>query len=310
VPLSEISGPANKVLRVEGFPLDMSENVIFVSGDSSSKSGFLFIADGNSMPAMPPLPPLEPRKTGAPRIIINGKEVSPSEMDKIDPSSIKTIDIRNPQQTPRIVINGKVVSPDEIGAIDPSSIKTINIRGNEKGVAVAGNNMERMTWVESTGGDGKKIVTVKVDSAYFDGTSKEEKAPTKDNFIFIEALVDSPAVKTATGQKIKSDVSAIILKASDDKVGEKIENDSKTLTFASTDKEGKKTYTFVQKTTEKTELPKDVLYIIDGKEMQSGSIKDVDPGSIKMVSVLKGEAAVKKYGEKAKNGVVEITTKK
>jgi bla regulator protein BlaR1 len=57
-------------------------------------------------------------------------------------------------------------------------------------------------------------------------------------------------------------------------------------------------------------LPKDVLYIIDGKEMQSGSMKDVDPTTIKMVNVLKGEAAVKKYGEKAKNGVVEITTKK
>jgi hypothetical protein len=29
-----------------------------------------------------------------------------------------------------------------------------------------------------------------------------------------------------------------------------------------------------------------------------------------MVSVLKGENAIKKYGEKGKNGVIEITTKK
>jgi hypothetical protein len=94
-----------------------------------------------------------------------------------------------------------------------------------------------------------------------------------------------------------------------DKV-EEAKKDPKTLTVTTTDKDGKKTITYVQKTTEKTELPKDVLYIIDGKEMTSGSIKDIEPTSIKMVSVLKGENAIKKYGEKGKNGVIEITTKK
>lgn len=105
-------------------------------------------------------------------------------------------------------------------------------------------------------------------------------------------------------------MSTMTIRTIDDKVAEKIQNDPNTLTFTTTDKEGKKTYTFVQKTTEKSELPKDVLYIIDGKEMPSGSMKDLDPNTIKMVNVLKGEAATKKYGEKAKNGVVEITTKK
>ena len=66
----------------------------------------------------------------------------------------------------------------------------------------------------------------------------------------------------------------------------------------------------MQKSTEKTELPKDVLYIIDGKEMESGSMNDVDPNTIKSINVLKGENALKKYGEKGKNGVIEITTKK
>jgi hypothetical protein len=105
-------------------------------------------------------------------------------------------------------------------------------------------------------------------------------------------------------------VSTIIVRTSDDKVVEESQKDPQTLTVTTTEKDGKKTITYVQKTTEKTELPKDVLYIIDGKEMTSGSIKDIEPTSIKMVSVLKGENAVKKYGEKGKNGVIEITTKK
>ena len=57
-------------------------------------------------------------------------------------------------------------------------------------------------------------------------------------------------------------------------------------------------------------MPKDVLFIIDGKEMQPESMKDIDPATIKSINVLKGESAVKLYGEKGKMGVVEITTKK
>ena len=224
VPLSELSGPANKAISVEGFPLDMVEGfpldmpkkMMFISGDSLAKSEFVIITDGSSMPGtppMPPMPPLEPGKSGTTRIIINGKEVSPTELDKLDPTIIKTIDIK----------------------------------GDEKGA--------------------QKIIMLKMDTVSADRN-----------------------VRVAVPIQGNSSVTQVM--------------------FDTTDKDGKKIYTFVQKTTEKSELPKDVLYVIDGKEMQSGSIKDIDPGSIKKVSVLQGEAAVKIYGEKAKNGVIEITTKK
>jgi len=213
VPLSELSGPANKAISVEGFPLDISKKMMFISGDSLAKPEFIFITDGSSNPAMPPMPPLEPGKPGTTRLIINGKEVSPTELDKLDPTIIKTIDIK----------------------------------GNEKGA--------------------QKVIMLKMDTVSADRN-----------------------VRVAVPIQGNSSVTQVM--------------------FDTTDKDGKKIYTFVQKTTEKSELPKDVLYIIDGKEMQSGSIKDIDPGSIKKVSVLQGEAAVKIYGEKAKNGVIEITTKK
>ena len=40
------------------------------------------------------------------------------------------------------------------------------------------------------------------------------------------------------------------------------------------------------------------------------SIKDIDANTIKSINVLKGETAAKLYGEKGKNGVIEIITKK
>jgi hypothetical protein len=316
VPLSELAGPANKVIKVQGYPLDMSKKVMFISGDSSSKSEFVVIGDGNSMPPippippLPPLPPLEPGKPGASRILVNGREIAPADLDKIDPSSIKTIDIR----------------------------------GAEEGVNVTGKNKNGMTWTEATSADGKKIVTIKVDSVMFDGVAKVA-VPTQGKVSNIHISVDTSDVVTVTGFKKKSNVGATIVRASDDKVVEKAKTDPnepitvtgykknsnvstitfrttddkvvegakkdpKTLTVTTTDKDGKKTITYVQKHEEKTELPKDVLYIVDGKELQSGSMKDIDPNSIKSINVLKGETAAKLYGEKGKNGIIEIITKK
>jgi hypothetical protein len=290
VPLHELAGPANKVLKVQGYPLDMSEKVMFIAADSLSKYAI--------------------EKQGA----------------------------------PRIVINGKVVSPDQLEAIDPSSIKTIDIRGAEKGVAVSGNKLSGMTWTEATAADGKKVITVKVDSVMFDGKAMVAVSSqgnvsnihtsidtsdvitvtgfkansnvgtvivrTSDDKNVEKAKTDPNAPITVKGYKANSNVGTVIVRTSDDKVVQESKQDPQTLTVTTTEKDGKKTITYVQKTTAKTELPKDVLYIIDGKEMTSGSIKDVEPTSIKMVSVLKGENAVKKYGEKGKNGVIEITTKK
>lgn len=53
------------------------------------------------------------------------------------------------------------------------------------------------------------------------------------------------------------------------------------------------------------------LVIIDGKESDSASALDqLDPSKIDKMEVLKGEKAIEQYGEKAKNGVILITTKK
>ena len=51
------------------------------------------------------------------------------------------------------------------------------------------------------------------------------------------------------------------------------------------------------------------LVMLDGKEY-SGDFKQIDPYLIESVNVLKDEAAIKKYGDKGKKGVIEITLKK
>ena len=51
------------------------------------------------------------------------------------------------------------------------------------------------------------------------------------------------------------------------------------------------------------------LFIVDGKEIPSFDIKNIDPNNIESIEVLKDKAATTIYGEKAKFGVVIINTK-
>jgi hypothetical protein len=51
------------------------------------------------------------------------------------------------------------------------------------------------------------------------------------------------------------------------------------------------------------------LVVIDGKEAKD-NLDDINPNSIKSISVLKDKIATDKYGEKGKNGVIEVELKK
>lgn len=50
------------------------------------------------------------------------------------------------------------------------------------------------------------------------------------------------------------------------------------------------------------------LYILDGKEIPD--LNGLEPNSIQSISVLKDKSAIEKYGEKGKNGAIEILSKK
>lgn len=52
------------------------------------------------------------------------------------------------------------------------------------------------------------------------------------------------------------------------------------------------------------------LFYVDGKAITREEMNAIKPNDIKSISILKDDSAIKKYGEKAKDGVVEITLKK
>jgi bla regulator protein blaR1 len=58
------------------------------------------------------------------------------------------------------------------------------------------------------------------------------------------------------------------------------------------------------------EKDKNYLIIINGKEKTLSEATSLIPENIKSINILEDKSASKKYGKKAKNGVIEITTKK
>jgi hypothetical protein len=62
--------------------------------------------------------------------------------------------------------------------------------------------------------------------------------------------------------------------------------------------------------TTKYNIPPNTFIIIDGKESSRDELNKIPRDNIESVTILKGESAIKKYGEKAKYGFIEITTKK
>jgi TonB-dependent SusC/RagA subfamily outer membrane receptor len=183
---------------------------------------------------------------------------------------------------PVIIINGKVIFPSEDNSIDPSTLKTIDIRGIEPDKKQA---TSKMVWTESTDTNaegGRQVITITVDST----KNKSESSGL-------------------TGK-----VSKVIIKTNDDPIVAMAEKDPTTISINSTDEKGKKVYTIVRTEKNLTELPKDVLYIIDGKEISQKEMKDLSPTLIQSISIIKGESAIALFGERGKNGVVEIKTKK
>jgi TonB-dependent SusC/RagA subfamily outer membrane receptor len=51
------------------------------------------------------------------------------------------------------------------------------------------------------------------------------------------------------------------------------------------------------------------LFVINGKIATSKEAKSIDPNEIKSINIIKDGEATSKYGEKGKNGVIEVTTK-
>lgn len=244
-----------------------------------------------------------------PLYVVNGKPSSEAEIKLIGEADIERIDVlkdsasrviygpkakngvvlitlktsAKQSQEPLYVLDGKIVSREE-AIKGEATIETVNVLKDKSATDKYGDKGKNgVIEITSRKSDKVDVDTPPANALYvLDGkTVSREEAMKIDGADIkeINILKDKPAI---------------------DKYGDKGKNGVVEMT-------SKKDVDKQQPTVWK--VPDNVLYVLDGKILSKEAYNKLDKKTIAAMNVLKGKAATDKYGDKGKNGVIEITSK-
>jgi hypothetical protein len=232
----------------------------------------------------------------------------------------------------QVSVSNKQNNKTQIEQMGSAPIKPISIKFDDKGALAVG-NLEGMedhnVFVSSeSDGDGNNVFIHK---------SGKHSKNHSENFVWVSENGDKTEVKVINGKKVivntKGDndweekvwisesgdtskvknIEIIEIDETNDgeqtvfikKIHKKGDSDVEVIVNVSGDKhKGNNKMVFIS---EDGEQP---LMIVDGEEKSNMKMDDISPDDIETIEVYKGDKAIEKYGEKAKDGVIKITTKK
>jgi len=220
------------------------------------------------------------------------------------------------------VLNGQRSTKAEVDALDPAKIKRMNVlsAGHAKKVIPELAEGHGVIVIATEGSkEGQKLEEKiqkalgegKVSTATGIGTSS---ASTVNGMSYTIATADGKVdttVKYVVTARVNNNVSNDVnVNSSVNVVG--VNHDSlKTVSYVIAD--GKATTIKYDKSSQNQSVELNSsskpLYVINGKEATAKEFKNLKVENIESISVLKDETAVRKYGDKGKNGVILITTK-
>lgn len=212
-----------------------------------------------------------------------------------DSASIKSDALVKVSAKPMIIVDGVPVK--DMNAIKPTEIETITIR-KENGFT---------TQIDTMSTNGIIVITTKAGAISKPVTVVGHPLPKEKNEEK-EIVVVGYGKKEISGH---DGTNMTIITTTDKEIAAKTMDKKGVKTVDIKEENGKKVYsiTYTQQA-EAPAIPAGVLYILDGKEITEVEMKNVSPDKIQSMNVLKGKGAELKYGEKGKNGVIEIISKK
>lgn len=178
---------------------------------------------------------------------------------------------------PLYVVNGKPSSEAEIKLINEADIERIDVLKDSASRVIYGPKAE----------NGVVLITLKTSAK----KAQEPLYVVDGKIVSKEEAIKNEATNIESVNVLK-DKSAI------DKYGDKGKNGVIEITSKNAAKEP-----IVLK------VPDNVLYVIDGKISSKEEYNKLDKKTIESVNVLKDKPAIDKYGDKGKNGVIEIKSK-
>ncbi|QED37846.1 hypothetical protein FK178_08975 [Antarcticibacterium arcticum] len=207
-------------------------------------------------------------------------KTSPEDSTKI------SFDIKNEGSEPVYILNGKVLkNASTIKAIDPNNISGINVLKGPSAVSLYGDAAK----------DGAIIITTKKSG---DTIQSSGFTYSTSNRVMPDSIKYNP---TYTLHSVEFSDDSNRGRTRVFRAGEEVFFPERVNTEV-----GRR----VVITNNKSYYVDTPLVVVDGEEKPADfNMTSLDNSQIKNISVLKREMAVKKYGEKAKGGVIEITLK-
>lgn len=166
-----------------------------------------------------------------------------------------------------------------------------------------------------------KTVTISIEPVGNNNSASKSQEIAEPALIIIDGKESTKAVMATINPEKIENVKVLKGEMATKKYGEKgkdgvIEISLKKNMTATTSSKQSENIVIGYKNDPKVKLPnasgitKDPLIVKDGIVSPNLKTDDINPDDIESINVLKGESAASKYGDQAKNGVVEITTKK
>jgi len=191
-------------------------------------------------------------------------------------------------EKPIYILNGEIIKKEIVNLIDQSKISSVNVLKDQAAVSLYGKSAK----------NGVVIITTKISEENED--SPLDKADVDSDFQKIQIRLN--------GNKFEKKTDYEILE------GKAFSQDSEAInTFQKYEEEavygsGQEVKANIFINGKRQPKP---LVILDGKKQSNSfKIEEFNADNIAKINVLKGKAAIEKYGKEASNGVIEISTKK
>jgi len=156
--------------------------------------------------------------------------------------------------------------------------------------------------------DGKDTLNVKGNVKW---VTFDASADTANVIVFVDGVEKDKVVIKQIDPEAIGDIKVFKGERAVEKFGDRARNGVILISTKKSDQEGETNTQTVEKIVVKiSDKDAKPLYVIDGNLLSEEGLNKIDPKTIEKIDVLKGEAAIKMYGEKGKNGVIMITLKK
>lgn len=216
--------------------------------------------------------------------LLDGKKISQEEVNQLTPDTIVSVNVSKDEEAIQKYGNEAINGVIEISTKKNNSKTTTHTFNGEYVYMVDGKVVTAETFSVANNNNDKELTIVQ-NSNY----AKELGYDGKDGVFILTTKVDSAPVKFI--EEVKYNGKTISM-------DELIASDLNT--------QENKTFEFKFKKEEDT---KNILFIVNGKEISETDFRKIQPNDIESINVLKDKKAIDKYGEKGKEGVLEIQLK-